>query len=204
MLPSARNISGPLSRRVFVLAACATCSGTAHPYPDNLSKCMHCAPPPVFAHTRRDLSSPFVSDLESLLEQLNPHYCRSSRQHTPPAVLAALSDGGALALHSFTTWPHSLAMARAGVLQDLLGGFAVVRPYLAASSSHRKAFHQVRGTLAWGGGRGEGKPSGNGGGKRCKCSVLCGSGTVLMTGVMCAWRRFVLSASRCGYHTACL
>jgi hypothetical protein len=103
----------------------------------------------------RDLSSPFVSDLESLLEQLNPHYCRSSRQHTPPAVLAALSDGGALALHSFTTWPHSLGMARAGVLQDLLGGFAVVRPYLAASSSHRKAFHQVRGVVGRPGGGGE-------------------------------------------------
>jgi hypothetical protein len=175
---------------------------------------------------RRDLSSPFVSDLESLLEQINPHYCRSSRQHNPPAVLAALSDGGALALHSYSSWAHSLNMARAGgwvggctatltecgdesrpdskmwlgwliglgrhaqltcrsrptfagrcshvgeltwhavsntdsnpaavllsplppflaaagVLQDLLGGFTVVRPYLAASSAHRKAFHQV-------------------------------------------------------------
>jgi len=84
-----------------------------------------------------------VSDLESLLESINPHYCRSSRQHNPPAVLSALCDGGALALQSFSSWAHSLSMARAAVLQDLLGGFAVVRPHLAASSTHRKAFHQV-------------------------------------------------------------
>jgi hypothetical protein len=85
-----------------------------------------------------------VSDLEALLETINPHYCRSSRQHSPPAVAAALSGGGSLALHSYAAWGHSLSMAKAGVLQDLLGGFEVVRPYLAASSTHRKAFHQVR------------------------------------------------------------
>ena len=100
-------------------------------------------PPTLCTHTPRDLDSPFVCDLESLLESINPHYCRSSRQHNPPAVLPALSDGGALALEAFVSLPHALPLACGAVLQDLLGGFAVVRPYLAASSTHRKAFHQV-------------------------------------------------------------
>jgi hypothetical protein len=125
----------------------------------------------------RDLTSPFVSDLESLLEQINPHYCRSSRQHSPAAVLAALSDGGSLALHSYTSWGHSMSMAKAGVLQDLLGGFAVVRPYLAASSTHRKAFHQV-------GGRGRG-------GEKCVRGWVGGFAVVIASWVACSnhWAR---------------
>lgn len=127
---------------------CLRCCPTPRPLP-SVCVCVHPLPFPVLhhhhQHTRRDLSSPFVSDLESLLEHINPHYCRSSRQHSPPAVASALSGGGALSLHSYAAWAHSLSMAKAGVLQDLLGGFEVVRPYLAASSTHRKAFHQVRG-----------------------------------------------------------
>lgn len=48
------------------------------------------APPPP----GRDLSSPFVCDLESLLESINPDYCRSSKQHNPPAWTHSLTDGG--------------------------------------------------------------------------------------------------------------
>jgi hypothetical protein len=49
---------------------------------------------PAYHHAScRDLSSPFVCELEALLEGLNPDYCRASRQHNPPAWTNALTDG---------------------------------------------------------------------------------------------------------------
>jgi hypothetical protein len=41
----------------------------------------------------RDHSSPFVAELEDLLEGYNPEYVRSCQQHTPDVYAATLSNG---------------------------------------------------------------------------------------------------------------
>lgn len=49
---------------------------------------------PLQTPSPRDLSSPFVQELEEVLESLNPSYCPASRQHTPDEWMETLQHGG--------------------------------------------------------------------------------------------------------------
>jgi hypothetical protein len=53
-------------------------------------------------------------------------------------------DDAPLRLASYASFQHTLCLPRSGALADLLvHGCDAVRPATAASSAHRKAFHQV-------------------------------------------------------------
>eukprot|EP00775_Hariotina_reticulata_P009209 gene9209-9376_t len=148
------HLAGLLQSRPFPMAVDMSCA-----LPGAAGAELACSPPSseLLAEARRlmgkgsflavgwndrDLGSPFVNELESLLEDVNPEYCRASKQHNPPAWTSALADGGVLRLVSFTCHPHGLSMPNCGTLQHLLCGLTCVRAHLAASSATRKRFLQ--------------------------------------------------------------
>lgn len=93
----------------------------------------------VAAWNDRDLSSPFVSDLEGVFERYNPAYCRDRKQRGIENWGKRLQEGGLFKLVDYSVHSNPLHLRNTVALLDILDCMSFVR--CAVRGDARKAFN---------------------------------------------------------------
>jgi SAM-dependent methyltransferase len=94
----------------------------------------------------RDLSVPWVSDLESVIEAANPRFNRMVKQSNGwgATVIANTTHFDLLAAHAPSMFPHTVPYASADDLLDLLHTYSYVKHAVVTSSAQAELATAVR------------------------------------------------------------
>ena len=100
----------------------------------------------VAAWNDRDLSSPFIRELEDVMERHVSTYNRFQKQRGVEEWGERLEEGGLFRLREFSVFPNPIQMPSASALLDCLDSMSFVRSHLRGEA--RKRFNaDVRGIL---------------------------------------------------------